>query len=94
MHPPTADAHVVTRDLRPRRLRDQRQVLLQRDVDPAALVGGLRAPERQVGAGLGELLVLLPGDLLQLSSEVASVRLAGITAAAAVVGPPWLPVRR
>ena len=60
------DAHVVARDLRPQAAGDERQVLLQGDADPAALVGGLRALQRHVGAGLGELRVLLAGDFLQL----------------------------
>ena len=64
--PADGDAHVVARDLRPQAAGDERQVLLQRDVDPAALVGRFRALERHVPAGLGQAVVLLPGDFLQL----------------------------
>ncbi len=59
-------AHVVPRDVGREAAGDERQVLLQRNLDPAALVGGLGASQRHVRARLGEAVVLLPGDLLEL----------------------------
>ena len=49
-----------------RRLETSDRILLEGDVDPAALFGRLGVEERHVAAGLGEPVVLLPGDLLQL----------------------------
>ena len=57
--------------------RDQVEVLLERDVDPAGLVLRVRALERHVAAGLGEAVVLLTGDLLELVLRVGERALGG-----------------
>ena len=79
-----ADAHVLARDVGAQAAGDQRRVLRQRDVHPAARIQRVRAGERHVRVGLGQMIVLLAGDLLQPVLSVASARLAAITVAAAV----------
>ncbi len=58
--------HVGTRHVGREAARDQRQILIERDLDPLVLAGGLRIVQGHAIAGLRQRIVPLSGNFAQL----------------------------